>query len=262
MKYFYLSTSICFWAAFVGWVSSGHHPSSEDVGEDIKSRARRYERSKMDEEASRSLKDTGGIFNALQVDRNFNSSFSLNIPLFTVTIPGHGRNSPGPTKLSSINIGNVALLGIVILGAFALFYPVVVTPFGRSFQQERSFTGRNGSGFFSNGLIGISEFVMSKVENSLDDLPSLPRLEPQECMKRSICEANHQPKKYGLMGLTIQLLFPPYTETTNPARVVSKYQLAARYGRQESANCAGQYDGCMFNFLDLMQTMLQTVFKF
>lgn len=62
--------------------------------------------------------------------------------------------------------------------------------------------------FFSNGLNTMSEYLMSLVENSLEDLPSLPRLEAQECMKRSVCEAHNQPKKYGLIGLILQLLFP------------------------------------------------------
>ncbi|XP_023235104.1 uncharacterized protein LOC111634539 [Centruroides sculpturatus] len=114
---------------------------------------------------------------------------------------------------------------------------------------------------FSNGLAGLSEYLMALVENSLDDLPSLPRLDPQECMKRSICEAHNQPKKYGLIGLIIQLLFPPYTKTDDANNVVSKYQLAARYGRQSSANCANQYDGCMINVLDIIKTVAKVFIR-
>lgn len=49
---------------------------------------------------------------------------------------------------------------------------------------------------------------MGWVEKSVDDLPSFPRLDAQECMKRAVCEAHHQPKKYGLTGLVLQLFFP------------------------------------------------------
>lgn len=54
----------------------------------------------------------------------------------------------------------------------------------------------------------VSRSVMGWVEKSVDDLPSFPRLDAQECMKRSICEAHNQPKKYGLTGLVLQLFFP------------------------------------------------------
>ena len=50
--------------------------------------------------------------------------------------------------------------------------------------------------------------LSNQVEKSVDDLPSLPRLDAQECMKRCICEAHNQPKKYGLVGLGLQLFFP------------------------------------------------------
>ena len=49
---------------------------------------------------------------------------------------------------------------------------------------------------------------MGWVEKSVDDLPSFPRLDAQECMKRAVCEAHHQPKKYGLTGLVLQIFFP------------------------------------------------------
>jgi hypothetical protein len=54
--------------------------------------------------------------------------------------------------------------------------------------------------------------------------------------------------------------FRPYTEAEEPLKVVSKYQLAARYGRQDNANCAAQYDGCMINFLDVVQGLINLVF--
>ncbi|CAL1300963.1 unnamed protein product [Larinioides sclopetarius] len=102
--------------------------------------------------------------------------------------------------------------------------------------------------FFSNGLNSASEYLMSLVENSLEDLPSLPRLEAQECMKRSVCEAHSQPKK-------------PYTKAEDPNNVVSKYQLAARYGRQSNANCGVQYDGCMLNLLDIAQALVNAFIR-
>ncbi|RWS01649.1 uncharacterized protein B4U79_10666 [Dinothrombium tinctorium] len=201
------------------------------------------------------------FLNSLYVDRTFNSSFALNVPLFTVTIPGYGRGLKTKTALSALNVGNLAVLGIVVLGGLALVSPLIFPEFKRSMGRAFDNDDRQGfPGFLTNGLVGISESIMSFVEKSVDDLPSLPRLDAQECVKRSICEAHNQPKKYGLVGLLLQLFFPPYTETDEPSRIVSKYQLAARYGRQDNANCAAQYDGCMINFLDLIQGIINLIF--
>jgi hypothetical protein len=53
-------------------------------------------------------------------------------------------------------------------------------------------------------------------------------------------------------------IYSPYTESdTN--RVVSKYQLAARYGREDTANCKNQYDGCVVNFLDALNGIFNFV---
>ncbi|KAK8774373.1 hypothetical protein V5799_011087 [Amblyomma americanum] len=106
------------------------------------------------------------------------------------------------------------------------------------------------------GLAGLSEFVMTRVDKGLEKFPSIPSLDPQECMKRSVCEAHNQPNKYGLIGLLLQLLYPPYSAPDEPTTVVSKYQLAARYGRQEDADCSRQYDGCIVSPLEMIQTIV------
>lgn len=76
----------------------------------------------------------------------------------------------------------------------------------------RTINSENGNGSLSrlitHRLVGVSESLMGWVERSVDDLPSIPRLDAQECMKRCICEAHNQPKKYGAVGLIIQLFFP------------------------------------------------------
>lgn len=52
----------------------------------------------------------------------------------------------------------------------------------------------------------------------------------------------------------------PYLDSEDANKIVSKYQLAARYGRGENANCAAQYDGCMVNVLDLFQSAVNMIF--
>lgn len=50
--------------------------------------------------------------------------------------------------------------------------------------------------------------LMGYIERSVEHLPSFPRLHPQECVKRSICEAHNKPDKYGAIGFMLRLLFP------------------------------------------------------
>ena len=45
------------------------------------------------------------FWNSLYLNRGFNSSFVLLLPLFTVTIPGYGRGLEHQTPLSALNVG-------------------------------------------------------------------------------------------------------------------------------------------------------------
>ena len=46
------------------------------------------------------------FWHSLYVDRtSFNSSFALNIPLFTITVPGYGRGLKYETPLAALNVG-------------------------------------------------------------------------------------------------------------------------------------------------------------
>lgn len=47
----------------------------------------------------------GQFWQTLYINRGFNSSFVLLLPLFTVTIPGYGRGLEHQTPLSALNIG-------------------------------------------------------------------------------------------------------------------------------------------------------------
>lgn len=50
--------------------------------------------------------------------------------------------------------------------------------------------------------------MMGWIERSVEHLPNFPRLHPQECVKRSICEVHNEPEKYGAIGFILRLLFP------------------------------------------------------
>ncbi|XP_076321909.1 uncharacterized protein LOC143231152 [Tachypleus tridentatus] len=176
------------------------------------------------------------------------------LPIF---LDSYGRQVPPSVS----GVGGVALMGLVGLGTMALLYPVLTSLETKDLEKLNEIDLNDAGGFVSKSLTGMSRNVMAYVEDTLDGLPSFPQLDAQECMKRTVCEAHNKPMKYGVLGLLVQLFFPPYLEIEEPLNVVSKYQLAARYGRQDEANCAKQYDGCMVSFLDLVQTVVNAFVK-
>lgn len=128
----------------------------------------------------------------------------------------------------------------------------------------------------NGGLSGLQNRVdslMGWLERSTENLPNFPRLHPQECFKRSICEAHNEPSKYGALGMTLTLLFPATNgsaaETDNMEfKVINKYRHAASYGLQrrlEAANgtltgpqlaCKDKYDDCLVSLLEVGQKLL------
>lgn len=113
----------------------------------------------------------------------------------------------------------LGLIAAATAGALSMLFPLLMPGGGHAGSAERSephlqhlqqqpadertLLFRAGS-----GLAGFSEFVMTRVDKGLEKFPSIPSLDPQECMKRSVCEAHNQPNKYGLIGLALQLLYP------------------------------------------------------
>ncbi|XP_037278166.2 uncharacterized protein LOC119171455 isoform X1 [Rhipicephalus microplus] len=93
--------------------------------------------------------------------------------------------------------------------------------------------------------------------NMAAKMPNLvPRMDAQECLKRTICEAHNKPGRYGIIGIALQLFFPPFRPGDAEGMPSSPLQLAARYGREPTADCGRQYDGC---FLDPLQTLQAAV---
>ncbi|XP_022688820.1 uncharacterized protein LOC111260376 [Varroa jacobsoni] len=79
------------------------------------------------------------------------------------------------------------------------------------------------------------------------------RLDYQECLKRSICEAHHDRMKFGVIGLAMQLIFPPFDRNIFGSRIRRPFALAAQYGASRRADCSSQYDGCVISWLKVMQ---------
>ncbi|XP_022708712.1 uncharacterized protein LOC111271921 isoform X1 [Varroa jacobsoni] len=132
----------------------------------------------------------------------------------------------------------------------------------RRISQEKLHRAVSRFAATGRGIAGVTEYVMKAVDRSIDRIPSIPSLDPQECMKRSVCEAHNQPDRYGLLGLTLQLIFPPYLAGEDEdAPMVSKYQQAARYGRRNDAECGRHFDGCIVSPLEVTQKIINYLIR-
>lgn len=101
------------------------------------------------------------------------------------------------TQHATTPLGSMAMM--LFAGLF-LTSPFVMPEIKRSIAGVTNFEER-----FIQGRL---ESFVSWIERSVEDLPAFPRLHPQECVKRAVCEVNHDSKKYGLPGLILQVMFP------------------------------------------------------
>jgi hypothetical protein len=140
----------------------------------------------------------------------------------------------------------------------------------------------------SGGIQSRVEHMMDWLERSIEHLPNFPRLHPQECVKRSICEAHNEPNRYGAIGLALRLLFPATnTSATGEQdnmefKVINKYRHAAGYGlsrrrldsqppngttegagfgfggarEPSSSACKEKYEDCLVSLLDVAQKLV------
>lgn len=139
----------------------------------------------------------------------FNTSLAFTIPLFSINTKAlTGRSLIEPldglkygAAFPPLGSGVVAGLAIpaLVAGILILLFDVFSRPFLMNNQ------GRASDSIFSGGFGGIAEYILTFAENSLDHLPSI---DGEECIKRSVCEAHSNPKKYGIIALPLQLLFP------------------------------------------------------
>lgn len=101
------------------------------------------------------------------------------------------------------------MLGSSLLAA-AIPLGALVLPLGDSRKRRAGlFTDeQSGGGLSRFSLQSRVDSMMGWIERSVEHLPNIPRLHPQECVKRSICEAHNDPNKYGAIGFMLRLLFP------------------------------------------------------
>lgn len=166
--------------------------------------------------------------------------------------------SPALSKLASLTTSGAGLVGGGVLPSLGQADHVPSTA-----RKKRTQGGRTASTAQKRRMDGVKlvQTALDKSHRLLLDvaakMPNLvPRMDAQECLKRTVCEAHNKPGRYGLLGIAIQFFFPPFRPGDAEGTRMSPLQLAARYGRDPSADCGRQYDGC---FLDTLQTLQAAV---
>lgn len=90
--------------------------------------------------------------------------------------------------------------------------------------------GARSGGGGDSLAVQLVQGVLDKSHRLILDLagrvPNLvPRMDAQECLKRTVCEAHNKPGRYGLLGITLQFFFPyvhaPPLQTTLAAAAVT-----------------------------------------
>uniref|UniRef100_T1J344 Uncharacterized protein n=1 Tax=Strigamia maritima TaxID=126957 RepID=T1J344_STRMM len=145
----------------------------------------------------------------------------------------------------------------LLIGLTTIVLPLLLGIQGLILEENNQITSsrsimENFSFFMMNGF---SDLLYTLADNPLKGFPGL---DPDECVKRSICEAHNHPDRYGWLAFPFQLFFPPYSghQRDDDSEYFSQYRLAARYGKSDNADCARQYWGCMFNPLLIIQTIV------
>lgn len=164
------------------------------------------------------------FFDAYFFENTGNASFGFSIPLFSVTVPGYGREHPDLEQFRTVNFGNLALLGMVILGTITLTMPLFTSKpdwlsqplsflpgAGEVLRNRRdiSFSNTENS-FLSPRVIEDSamEHVITWIDIVLTRVPPLIMKDGRECMKLFICKLNQRPKRYGFLGKIAKVVFP------------------------------------------------------
>lgn len=99
------------------------------------------------------------------------------------------------------------MLGSSLLAA-AIPLGALIIPGSESRKRRAGLSTDEQSSLSRFSLQSRVDSMMGWIERSVEHLPNIPRLHPQECVKRSICEAHNNPNKYGAIGFMLRLLFP------------------------------------------------------
>ena len=167
------------------------------------------------------------------VDRNYNSSFTISVPMLTVTVPG----SSGVVRFS---MSHVTLWALVATAFVGLTYPIFLGPHGR--LHKRDLGGRGVDPSFLDHLESLVD-----VRQIYEDVGALvPHGARERCWRRALCEAHEHQDNFGLVGTVMRNFYS--RESVNPSR-------------ENSGACAEIFGDCAISPAEAYEEALKALFS-
>lgn len=124
------------------------------------------------------------------VDRTYNSSFTISIPMLSVVVPGTNRAN-GVVRFTMSHVTMWALVGTGFVG---LVYPIILGPHGR--LHKRSIDEPRTQPYLLDHL----KSIVNAPQILEDVLSLLPEGMSNVCLERALCEAREQENALGFGG--------------------------------------------------------------
>lgn len=186
------------------------------------------------------------------LDRNYNSSFTISVPMLSVVVPGTSKTN-GVIKFS---ISHLTLWSLVSVATLGLVYPILLGPHGK--LHKRSFDGRSSQPLT---FLDHLESIINVTAISQDMQALIPQETAMECLARSVCEAHQGAATYGLAGLTIRSFFPDSETNIYGLPVDGDTMTAARDAIMGGASCEQKYQRCVVSPLLAYQKAVSYSFQ-
>lgn len=169
------------------------------------------------------------------IDRSYNSSFTISIPMLSVVVPGTGKAN-GVVRLS---ISHITLWSLVSMSFMGLIYPALLGPRGK--LHKRNFDGSE-----DQDSIRVDPTILDHINEIVDiaqvyeDVKTLvPWEESEDCLKRSLCEAHENVVEFGVAGMALRGMYSVDEGFTA--------------GKNSNMTCAEIYPRCLVSPLGLYQ---------
>lgn len=186
------------------------------------------------------------------IDRNYNSSFTVSIPMLTVVVPGQ-KESNGVVRLS---VSQITLWSLIWISFIGLMYPVFLGPHGK--LHRRNFDGQSylDEAFrFDPTILDHIDRIVNITQIYEDIITLVPWEVSQDCLSRSVCEAHENVLDFGLAGMALRGVYS--IEENGLLGATSKMtRKAASNGQNPNVKCEDIYSRCMVSPLEMYKKIL------
>ncbi|CAL8091136.1 unnamed protein product [Orchesella dallaii] len=188
---------------------------------------------------------SSGLTEGLFKKQLYNTSIALTSALFSYQLP-----SNSDSESTTVNAANQVIFGMFAMLSAVLIFSIPVLLTGTRFNPNAR-SMEDGEGILDSIL--KTEPLARLIKN---DYHKKIGLEPEKCLKKTICEAHRSPqnKRYGMLAVPFQMFYPSLAQSDDQSRATS-YQEAAYDGKYSKTKCEKKYN-CFFDVLELGRYLL------